>query len=173
MPLTPLHFGVGLLGKGLAPASLSITAFMASQVVIDCESGYFLFIAHEWPVHRALHTFALATPLGLVVGAAVWAVVRRTGLGDTWPPLRQDCGLKQSLLGGLLGGVTHPFLDGIMHKDIRPLLPFSSANPFLGIVTRGQLHLLCVLSGIAGLALLTLRDIANRNGPLRRGENGL
>jgi len=173
MPFTPLHFGVGMLGKGLAPASLSITAFMASQVVIDCESGYFLFIAREWPVHRIMHTFAVATPVGLLVGVAVWAIVGQTGPGDRWAPFRQDCGLRQSLLGGLLGGATHPFLDGVMHKDIRPLLPFSAANPFLGMVTRGQLHLLCVLAGIAGLALLALRGIADRNGAALRGENDL
>jgi hypothetical protein len=67
MPVTPFHFGVGLLGKGVAPRAVSLCAFVASQVVIGCESAYFLFVAREEPVHRALHTFALATPLGALV----------------------------------------------------------------------------------------------------------
>ena len=76
MPVTPFHFGVGLLGKGVAPRAVSLCAFVASQVVIDCESAYFLFVARAEPVHRALHTFALATPVGALVGLAVWAVAR-------------------------------------------------------------------------------------------------
>lgn len=48
MPITPFHFGPGLLGKGLLPAKLSVTAFVAAQIVIDCESAYYLFVAREF-----------------------------------------------------------------------------------------------------------------------------
>ena len=37
-------------------------------------------------------------------------------------------------------GSTHPFLDGIMHADIRPLMPFAPGNPFLGLIGLGALH---------------------------------
>jgi hypothetical protein len=37
MPVTPLHLGVGLLGKGALPRSVSLTAFAVSQLVIDVE----------------------------------------------------------------------------------------------------------------------------------------
>ena len=47
MPFTPLHLGVGLLGKGLLPRRVSLTAFAASQVVIDVEVAYYLFVRHE------------------------------------------------------------------------------------------------------------------------------
>ncbi|MET0553679.1 MAG: hypothetical protein ABW221_11620 [Vicinamibacteria bacterium] len=157
MPVTPFHFGVGLLGKGVAPRAVSLCAFVASQVVIDCESAYFLFVARAEPVHRVLHTFALATPVGALVGLAVWAV----GRGVRWPPaldwLRSDCALRPALVGGLLGGLTHPLLDGIMHDDIRPFRPFSDANPLLDAMGLGPLHLACVLLGAAGVALLALR----------------
>jgi hypothetical protein len=158
MPVTPFHFGLGLLGKGVAPRAVSLCAFVASQVVIDCESGYYLFIAREWPVHRALHTFALATPVGALVGLAVWGVVRRIRWLPESAPLRSDCALGPALAGGLLGGVTHPLLDGIMHDDIRPFLPFTSANPLHLAMGVGPLHLACVVSGVIGLLLLGLRD---------------
>jgi hypothetical protein len=32
-----------------------------------------------------------------------------------------------------------------MHRDIAPLSPFSSANALLGVITLGQLHLLCLV----------------------------
>ena len=156
MPVTPFHFGVGLLGKGLAPRRLSVSAFVASQFVIDCESGYYLLIVRQWPIHRWMHTFALGSAVGLVVGVAVWAIVREDRSG-AWPWISADCALGPSLLGGFFGGVTHPFLDGIMHWDIRPLRPFLDGNPLLGLVGLGMLHLLCVLAAVLGVALLVAR----------------
>ena len=65
MPVTPFHFGVGALAKGLAPSKISLSAFVASQVLFDCETAHYLLIAREWPLHRWAHTFAV----GSVVGA--------------------------------------------------------------------------------------------------------
>jgi membrane-bound metal-dependent hydrolase YbcI (DUF457 family) len=157
VPVTPFHFGIGLLGKGVAPRTVSLCAFVASQLAIDCESAYFLFVAREWPVHRALHTFALATPVGALVGLAVWAAARLI----RWPlelaPLRADCAARPAIVGGLLGGLTHPLLDGVMHADTRPFRPFSQANPLHEAMGLGPLHLLCILLAVVGGALLALR----------------
>ncbi len=149
MPVTPFHFGVGLLAKGAAPERVSLGAFVAAQVVIDCESAYFL-LRDEWPVHRVLHTFALAAPVGAAAGLALAALLRARwrGVESAWGP---------ALLGGLLGGLTHPLLDGLMHADIRPLRPFSDANPLLGLIGLPALHLACVLAGLLGAVLWFLR----------------
>lgn len=157
MPVTPFHFGVGLLAKGTAPRWASLCAFVASQVVIDCESAYFLFVAREEPVHRVLHTFALAVPVGALVGLAVFAAARAVRFPEALAWLRADCALLPSLAGGLLGGLSHPVLDGIMHDDIRPFRPFTDANPLHAAMGLGSLHLACVLMGAAGLALLAVR----------------
>ena len=162
MPVTPFHFGLGLLGKGGAPRAVSLSAFVASQVVIDCESANYLFIAREWPVHRVMHTFVVAIPVAVAVGVALWAVVARLGRVRAGPLLASDCGLFQCVVGGFLGGASHPFLDGIMHSDIQPLRPFVSSNPFLGLVGLGTLHLLCLLAGAIGLLLLGLRSMLSR-----------
>jgi hypothetical protein len=84
MPVTPFHGGVGLLGKGLAGPRFSFVAFCATQVAIDCESGYHL-LRGEWPVHRFFHTIDGAT---LMCGAVVLA---RGGGGARPPgPVRVD-----------------------------------------------------------------------------------
>jgi membrane-bound metal-dependent hydrolase YbcI (DUF457 family) len=153
VPVTPFHFGVGLLAKGVAPRQLSVSAFAATQVAIDLESAYYLFVAREWPVHRWMHTFLVASCVGLVVGLAICALAKRSVVGASI----KDLGLRPCLLGGLLGGATHPLLDGIMHTDIRPLLPFATGNPFLAWLSLGALHLACVVAGLIGLALLGLR----------------
>jgi membrane-bound metal-dependent hydrolase YbcI (DUF457 family) len=49
--------------------------------------------------------------------------------------------------------LSHPLLDGVMHADVQPLWPFSSANPFLERVDIGLLHALCLAAGALGLLL--------------------
>jgi len=158
--VTPFHFGVGLLAKGLVPRAVSFSAFVASQVVIDCESAYHLFVAREWPVHRTAHTLAVAVPLGTTVGIAVWLAGRRGSRREGM--LGSELGLWPCVVGGLLGGATHPLLDGMMHGDVQPFMPFAPGNPLLGLVSLASLHLACVAAGVLGGLLLLLR--------MRRGD---
>jgi membrane-bound metal-dependent hydrolase YbcI (DUF457 family) len=152
VPVTPFHFGVGLLAKGFVPRAVSFSAFVASQVVIDCESAYYLFVAREWPVHRTAHTFAVAVPLGTAVGVAVWLAGRHYSRRGAM--LESELGLWPCVVGGLLGGATHPLLDGIMHRDIQPFMPFAAGNPLLGLVSLASLHLACVAAAVLGGLLL-------------------
>ena len=103
-------------------------------------------------MHRSAHTFIGATLVGLVVGAAGWAAARYVG-----PAPSTDLGFGQCMIGGFLGGLSHPFLDGIMHSDIQPLMPFAPGNPFLHLVSLGTLHLLCAGAGVCGVVVWTLR----------------
>ena len=59
-----------------------------------------------------------------------------------------------AVLSGVFGGVFHSVLDGIMHEDMRPLRPFSDANPLYGLVSLRVLYLFCVITGLVGAALL-------------------
>jgi hypothetical protein len=51
-------------------------------------------------------------------------------------------------------------LDSIMHADMAPLAPFASSNAMLGAVSLRALHLGCVASGAAGVALLGIGCVA-------------
>jgi hypothetical protein len=162
MPFTPFHFGVGFVVKGVWPARTSLSAFVASQVFIDCETAYYL-LQRDWPVHRWCHTFVVGIPVGLLAGVAVWTAAHL--LSTRWRglhvrPARPEVALVPALLGGALGGATHAVLDGIMHWDIRPFRPFLEANPLVRTIGLVELHLLCVGLGVLGVALLFLRDEA-------------
>lgn len=165
MPLTPFHFGVGLLIKGAAPSRTSFLGFCASQVVIDLETAVHI-LRREWPVHRALHTFLVAVPAGALTGALVWFAGRllRSRAGRVETP-----SLMPALVGGILGGLTHPFLDGIMHGDIQPLWPFRPGNPFYQAIGTGALHVACVACAIVGGALLAAH--ARRPSPRGRARD--
>lgn len=144
-----------MLLKAAAPRRVSLTAFIAANVVIDVETAVNI-LAGRYPLHATLHTFWAATLVGLAVGAGVGAIgrVRRSASAEL--------GLGPALVGGLLGGVSHPFLDGTMHADIRPFLPLAEANPLFGLVGLGMLHALCVAAGLIGLVWLAARRPSRR-----------
>lgn len=161
MPFTPFHLGPGLLLKGVAPRHLSWTAFAAAQVVIDCETLYHI-VNRNYPLHRELHTFVGAAAAGLATGALLFGLraaaeplLRRAE--EASPLLASELSAPALLTGALVGGLTHPFLDGLMHGDIRPFAPFTDANPLLGAVGLGALHSACLAAALVGAALVWAR----------------
>jgi len=168
MPFTPFHFGPGLILKAGAPRRFSFLAYATTQVAIDLESWYFL-TRDDWPVHRDLHTFVLGAAVGVGVGVLTWTLAsivhrarkrlrRMLPSEDALPLVQSEVALSGAVAGGILGGLTHSLLDGIMHADIKPLRPFSDANPLLGAVDLSVLHIGCVVLGVLGVLLL----ISNR-----------
>jgi hypothetical protein len=169
LPFTPFHFGPGLALKGVAAPVFSWSAFAVAQVLIDCETLYYL-VHQEYPVHRFLHSFLGATAAGLVAAILCLAIVRTSALdiARRIAPLvvststaRAELSSLGVLLGGLAGGLSHPFLDGIMHPDVRPFMPWSDNNPFLGLIGVVQLHLACIAAALFGAVCVTLWRIHN------------
>lgn len=162
MPFTPFHFGPGLFLKSLGSRYFSFLSFVATQVVIDCETLYFI-MRRDYPVHRTLHTFVGATIAGFITSLALIAsrtvVCKISSRFDNpptepWPVFRSESSTIGILIGGIIGGASHPFLDGIMHPDVRPFAPWSENNPLLTMIGIGTLHVGCILSGMVGLLLL-------------------
>ena len=129
-------------------------------MVIDLESLYNL-LRDAARVHVHLHTFLGAALVGLVVsGVMVWgsrfwnAQTRLAGRSRT---LRAEVSRGGIFAGAMLGALTHPILDGMMHSDIRPFAPFSRGNPFYLTLDIAGLHTACVVAGLVGLALVVLR----------------
>jgi hypothetical protein len=156
MPFTPFHLGPGLFAKSMGPRHVSLTAFAATQVVVDIEPLYYI-IRGEYPVHRWIHTVWLAGTIGLATGAAI-SVVARRWLATAHALARTDLAMGAALLGGLLGGVSHPLLDGLMHRDVRALRPFSEATWVLHPSQVPALYMACALLGVwGGLRLVARR----------------
>ncbi len=156
MPFTPFHFGPGVLLKAVAPTRVSLTAFVAANVVIDVETA-FNMLSGRYPLHATLHTVWAATLVGLAVGGAVGYAGRVLRCAS--PELRA----RPALVGGIVGGLSHSFLDGIMHGDIRPFLPLADANPLYRLVGLETLHTLCVAAGIAGLLWVAVRRLSEHS----------
>jgi membrane-bound metal-dependent hydrolase YbcI (DUF457 family) len=144
MPFTPFHFGPGGAIHALAPRHISFIAFAAANVLVDVEPLYYLLTGQD-PLHRFFHTYVGVT---LVIAATVLR----------WRELT----LGQVIAGAAAGGWSHIVLDSIMHADIRPLAPFSQANPLYLVVSIDALHDFCLGTGATALVLLGCRWVLAR-----------
>jgi membrane-bound metal-dependent hydrolase YbcI (DUF457 family) len=55
-----------------------------------------------------------------------------------------------------IGTFSHVVLDSVMHSDIEPFWPFSSANGLLEVISIEALHWVCIGSGLVGVVLYFL-----------------
>ena len=173
MPFTPFHMGPAAALKAAAPRHVSFTVFGFTQVLIDLEPLYYI-LRHEAILHRFFHTCVGATLVGLagvVIGRPVcqwllgiwlrvWLPLWRARAGQAQPEAARVAAripLGAAVAGAFLGAYSHVVLDSIMHADIRPLAPFSQANPLFRVLSLDALHQLCLGAGIAGLVVLALR----------------
>ena len=153
MPITPFHFGPGVLLHSAAPPRVSFLAFVAANGITDIESIYNV-LSGNFPVHRFLHTF-VGAPLVTGLTVALFMATRRLRRSVSLPDWFQwqQLTLAAVIVGAALGAFSHIVLDGIMHADMRPLAPWSAANPLFRVVSLSTLHWACIISGIAGVLL--------------------
>lgn len=162
MPFTPFHMGPGLALKAVAGRHVSLMLFGFSQVMIDLEPAIRI-LRNDPFLHGFTHTYLGATLVALVSVALGRPICQ--WLLDHWRPDPDSAlltGLRGSgriswpaaLWGAFLGTFTHVALDSIMHFDMEPFAPISSANPLLRLVSVGWLHVFCVASGLVGAVVL-------------------
>ena len=165
MPFTPFHFGPGALVHAAAPRHVSFVVFCAANVVIDVEPLVWM-LRGEPPLHRFAHTFVGTVAVALVTVVLVLAASRLAAATRPHGALRAN-GLTPGRVaaGATLGSISHVVLDGVMHADVRPLAPWSEANPLLGVVGVDALHGACAVAALVGIALAgvhRLRDEGRR-----------
>lgn len=147
----------------LAPKQISFLAFCAANVLIDFEPLYFM-LTHQYPVHRFFHTYIGAS--FIVILTTMLFMAARAFANRYWLPNLfkwRELNISSVAMGGFLGSYSHIVFDSFMHSDIRPLAPFSDANPLLKLISLSALHWGCAAAGIFGVVILLLRQ-------LRRGS---
>ena len=174
MPFTPFHMGPGAAVKVLLGSWFSLLVFGFTQVAMDLEPLVRLWRG-DAVVHGHTHTYVGA----LLIGALSYAVGRpicqwgcrlwqRWHRGTSYQHLVAlgDISRPAALIGAGLGASSHVLLDSIMHGDMRPLWPLSSANPMLGWLSLDTLHVMCLaLGALAVPALLVALYRRHSNSP--------
>lgn len=134
MPFTPFHLGPAL-GFGLPLRKyLHVPTFLVANVLVDVEPILVLLLQlvypqFDYPLHGYLHSFILASILGLALGYVMFLLesplqpLYRTFLleSDGTPKL------KSFIIAGVFGTMLHVLLDAPLYYEIRPFYP-SSAN---------------------------------------------
>lgn len=146
MPITPLHFGPGVLARAAIGPRFGLAGYLISQVLLDLEPGLKLFgLIPEGIGLHTLHTLAVAP---LYVAATLWVAWgwRQVRAANTPPPFSTE------VLGATVGVALHLALDALYHSDVAAGLGFPGAS---ALVPRE------VLDG--GLAFLLLASIATIN----------
>lgn len=163
MPFTPFHFGPGVLVKACLPQQFWLTSFMAANVLVDLEVLYYLR-QNEPPLHRHWHTYLGGSVAGITAGVLMFATawVAVAFLPASWQALKRLRStrrvrlLSESLLSGLVGGISHIVLDSFMHHDMHPFWPLWDGNNLAGMIGVGALHGALAVSGVFGVLLWCL-----------------
>ena len=160
MPFTPVHLGPGLLVKGALGHRFSFMVFGGTQVLMDIEP--LLGILLGWDIlHGPTHTFLGATGIALLATLTGRPI---SNLVLTWLRIaHHPITWRVSAVSALIAAWSHVALDAIMHWDSLPFSPFWQFNPWYQAITTPQLHVACVLAGVAGLALCHWRRLPFRN----------
>ena len=159
MPFTPLHMGPGLALKALAGRRFSLLSFGVAQVAMDIEPLVGI-VRGSAVLHGASHTYVAA----LVIAAAVAVVappicrplLRRwnrelAACRLAWLAAPETLAPIPVIAGAFAGSLSHVALDSIMHADMSPLAPWSSANAWLGAISIDALNQSCIAAGLLGL----------------------
>lgn len=165
MPITPYHFGPGLLFAAVAPRYLSWTIFALANVLIDLEPVSLYFLTGD-PAHPWLHTLpgavAVAVATALLGHRPCCAFLRwwnrqLSAQQARWLATHPAITATQAWCGAFAGTLSHLLLDGVMHGDVRPFWPLLATNPMQGAIGIDALELVCVIAGCIGGALLSVR----------------
>jgi hypothetical protein len=164
MPITPFHFGLGLLFRGLS-RHVSMCAFVVVNCLIDLEPVLTYLVTGD-PMHRFFHTYvgstvaAVATALLARHPCEKWLVFwnSRLSVGQTrWLGVDTTIASSAFWIGSLVGAWSHIWLDAFMHVDVEPWWPIIVGNTRHGIFDVNQLHALCLIAGLFGLLLVVWR----------------
>lgn len=158
MPFTPFHMGFGLAAKAAAGHRVGLVSFGVAQVLMDIEPGVRMLL-DDGRLHGWSHTL----PGALLIGAlATWGSSRLSGLlvrrwnaevshyGLGWLCVPGAVSAKVLAAGAFVGTFSHVALDSLMHADMQPLAPWSSANPLMGLVAHDAVYTGMVVLGVAG-----------------------
>ena len=158
MPFTPFHMGAAMLLKPGAGSRFSVIAFGFAQIAMDIEPGIGMLRGSD-VLHGPSHTILGAVLIAVAVAVSspwlVSRIVRRWNQEVRhhkldWLAESEHVSRAAVVTGAFFGTLSHLVLDSLMHHDIRPLAPFSNANPLIGIVSHDGVYQLCVAMGVIG-----------------------
>jgi len=141
----------------------SLMVFGWTQIVMDVQP-LIVLMTDEGHLHGFTHTYIGATIIAILAGLTgkYLSQIGLWRLGIT-PSMHTSVSWRVAIVSAFIGSFSHVFLDSIMHFDVQPFYPLTLNNPFLGIISIGLLHKLCLYSGFVGAAVFFFAEWRARN----------
>ena len=167
MPFTPYHIVAGTSVKSVFPKYFSFSTFTLTNVLIDCEALYYYFTTGVLS-HKFFHTIfgvsivaIICATLGKPVcefGLRIWNNTLKME-NIKWFKTEIKINYFSSWVGAITGALSQLILDSIMHRDMKPLFPFSNENIFLRIVSVENLHYICLGFFVIGVFIYLIKKV--------------
>lgn len=155
MPFTPYHFGPsGFVGLVLRKW-LDIPVFVLANVAVDVEVPVVNLLGLGWPAHRYFHTLLIGAAVGVIWGIAAYPFRRFFEKIMQTLRIPYQTGFWKMVVSGVLGVWLHVVIDAIYHCDVQVFWP-SNANPLSGLISQGQVKILCIGFFVAALILYAI-----------------
>ncbi|MEJ2330800.1 MAG: hypothetical protein P8Z33_13300 [Gammaproteobacteria bacterium] len=169
MPFTPLHMGPGVLVKAVFQGGFSLMVFGWAQIVMDIQPLVVLLMA-DGHLHGFTHTYLGATLLALLsalTGKYLCEVGLRLLKMLRYVPIRWPV----AFVSAFVGTYSHVLLDSVMHADVQPFAPLSTANGLLNFVSPEALQWMCLGTFLLGGAVWLAMELRfRRKGGLLRPD---
>jgi len=156
MPFTPFHMGPGIFIKAILQGSFSLMVFGWTQILMDIQP-LVVMITGEGHLHGFTHTYIGAILIAVFAaltgkylsqyGLKILRITHSKGLSIAWWVV---------FVSAFIGSFSHVLLDSVMHSDVQPFYPISTANNLLNYVSIAALHKFCLYSGLLGTAIYYL-----------------
>lgn len=166
MPVTPFHLIAASPIKAIAPNKFSWSVFCLTNILIDLEPITCFLVTLE-PRHMFFHTIIGATLIATLAATFgrkfcemaidIWNEELNGSPEEKRLTCDRHISKTAAWVGSFLGAWTHLLLDSFMHFDIKPLSPFTDANPLLNVISIGCLHAICTVSALIGLMIYWMR----------------
>jgi membrane-bound metal-dependent hydrolase YbcI (DUF457 family) len=134
--------------KACLQGGFSLMVFGWAQIVMDIQPLVVMLTGHGH-LHGFSHTYIGATVLA-AFSALSGKYLSGLGLRVLGHTEFLPISWFVACVSALIGTYSHVVLDSIMHGDVEPLVPFTSTNVLLGLMSIEALHWFCVFSGLLG-----------------------
>ena len=142
--------GPGMAVKAIAQDKFSLIIFGWAQILVDLQP-LVVVLTHEGQIHGVTHTFVGGAVLGAAAAASGKPMAEALlNLFRKKEKPRIRISWKIAWWSGLVGGLSHVLLDGLIYPDMSPFWPFVQGTR-MDIFTSRGMTAFCIFSGLAGL----------------------
>lgn len=156
MVVTPLHIGPSILIGLLLYKYLDLPGLVLGSVIVDLRAIAVVLGFINGPIHGVLHNFIAAIIIGVIGGFILHPFRPEIKKWMDMVFIKQELSKTKTVLSTIIGALIAVLIDSILYSDLSPIYPISG-NPFYGLLSLSQIHIIVVSTFMIGLILYLYR----------------